>query len=221
MRSAPDRRKTLVLVDDQTMLLDVLAQSFAGDPDIELVGTAGDVDSALALVREKRPDLVALDMDLGGGGSGFEILRVLRSSSVSSTSSAARVVMVSMFDNPLYRNRAFNLGADAYATKGVRFSTMRSLLLDDASAAAPEDVGKYWRPPRGYAGGGGRDALPGLSERERLVVREIAGGATEKQIGIENGMAVSSVSTYLKRAMRKLGAATRSDLLRLFSPSHL
>lgn len=209
------KRISVVLVDDQTMLLEALVRSFGGDPDIALAGTATDAASALEVIGEKRPDVVVLDVDLGAGGSGYEVLRALRAKSP-----APRVVMVSMFENPIYRNRAFNLGADAYATKGVRFATLRALVLDDRSGAAPEDAGKYWRPAPAASAGGARETLPALSDRERLVVRGIALGETEKSIGMEHGMSVSSVSTYLKRAMRKLGAATRADLLRLVSPSH-
>ena len=231
------KRKRLIVVDDQVMLLDVIERQFADDPDLELVGVAKEAGEAVSMAETRSPDVIMLDIDLGGGESGFDVLRVLRgrntvasgngkSEKAPSTSHvprspatavpAPRVVMVSMFDNPMYRNRAFEFGADAYATKGIRFATLRALLLDDRSYEVPEaDRGKFWRNAPEVVAGEASSPLLTLSERERAVMREILGGAYEKEVADRLGITVASVSTYLRRAMAKLGVSSRPELLRL------
>lgn len=212
MRTAKRKpKKNLLIVDDQVMLLDVMERQFEGDPDIELAGSAAEASEALRFVREKRPDIVMLDVDLGGGDSGFDVLQALRAL----PGGGPRIVMVSMFENPMYRNRAFNLGADAYVTKGVRFRTMRSVLLDDRSYEVPEgDRGKFWRNSPEAVARPGSDPFQSLSERENAIVREVVRGLSEKEIASDLGVTVSTVSTYLRRAMAKLGVSTRAELLR-------
>ena len=240
------------------MLLDVLERQFAADAALELVGIAKEASEAISLAESLRPDIVMLDVDLGGSTSGFDVLRALRArntvesgkckvesekapstshfplstsreaaspstshvplstSTRGSAAAAPRVVMVSMFDNSMYRNRAFELGADAYATKGIRFATLRALLLDDRSYAVPEaDRGKFWRNAPEVVAGEASSPLLTLSERERAVVREILSGAYEKEVAVRLGISVATVSTYLRRAMDKLGVSSRAELLRL------
>ena len=212
-------RRRLLLVDDQTMLLDVLSRQFAQDPALELVGIASDAPSAVEKAAALRPDVVMLDIDLGGSASGFDVLKSMRQIMRPREGAArSRVVMGSMFDNLMYRNRAFELEADAYATKGVRFETLRSLLLDDRSFAVPAgDRGKFWRNDPAVAAGVAKSPLSSLSERERAVVGKIVGGAQEKEVSSLLGISVSSVGTYLRRAMGKLGVATRAELMRFHS----
>lgn len=200
-------KKRLLVVDDQVMLLDVLERQFADDPDLELVGLAKEAATVARLVRSLQPDILMLDVDLGGTVSGFDVLSAMRPL-------VPRIVMVSMFENAMYRNRAFALAADAYATKGVRFATLRALLLDDTSYAVPEsDRGRFWRNSPEASPGELAARFPSLSERERAVVVAIAGGAMEKEIADRFGISVSATSTYLRRAMEKLGIKTRAELL--------
>lgn len=211
------KRRRLLVVDDQVMLLDVIERQFADDPDLELVGVAKESGEAISMAESLRPDVIMLDIDLGGEESGFDVLRELRSRRTEEK--VERVVMVSMFDNPMYRNRAFELGADAYATKGVRFGTIRALLLGDDAYKPPEgDRGKFWRNAPEAAAAGSVPSLVSLSDRERAVVREILSGAYEKEVAGRLGISVSSVNTFLRRAMDKLGVATRAELLRLRHP---
>jgi len=205
------KKKKLLIVDDQVMMLDVMERQFEGDPDVELAGTAAEASEALRLAAEKKPDVVMLDIDLGGGDSGFDVLQALRAA----PGGGPRIVMASMFENTMYRNRAFNLGADAYVTKGVRFKTLRSVLLDDRDYVVPEgDKGKFWRNSPEAAARPGSDPFQSLSDRETAIVREVVRGLSEKEIAADLGVTVSTVSTYLRRAMAKLGVSTRAELLR-------
>lgn len=193
----------ILLVDDQTILLDVLRRQFEADAAFCVVATAGTVAEALAATAASSPQAILLDIELGKD-SGLDAIRAIRA-----LKPDARVVMMSMFDHAVYRDRAFELGADAYVTKGVGFDTLRTILLEARPRLAGPDAGRFWLRPRGA-----QVARMTLTPRELFVVRELSVGRREKEVADELDITVSSVGTYLKRAMLKVGVASRAELFR-------
>lgn len=200
------RRLKLMIVDDQAMLLDVLKRQFADDEAFEVVGMADSVDAALAMGLARRPDVAMLDIDLGGGASGLDLVPSLKAEVPQ-----IRIVMVSMFDHEMYRDRAFEVGADAYATKGISFESLRDVLRGSFKLANPEDEKRYWR----RMDDSGRTCRKTLSDQELCVVRMLVDGQKETEIARALGITVSSVGTYLRRIMIKTGCTTRAALFRL------
>jgi DNA-binding NarL/FixJ family response regulator len=194
----------IVLVDDHVMFSDVLCRQFSEDPAFDVVATADTTAAALAAVSKQKPDVVLLDIELGGE-SGLDAIGKIRA-----LHPGIRIVMVSMFDHPVYRHRAFELGADAYATKGSRFEDLRALLLD----GDPLSVRQTGSPNIWPCSMSGRMPQLTLSARELQVVRALAQGQQEKEAADDLGISVSSVGTYLKRAMFKTGVKTRAELFR-------
>ncbi len=195
----------IMLVDDQRMLLDVLSSQFGIDGDFRVVGIAQSVPEAVVLADETRPDVAMLDIDLGGGHSGLDAVPKLRA-----MLPQLHIVMASMFDHPMYRDRAFEMGANAYVTKGVRFESLKAVLLDDAKALAPGDAARcWWRRGEVY-----RSVRMTLSGRELAVIRALADGKRESDVAQELSISVSSVGTYLRRAMMKMGCGSRAELFR-------
>ncbi len=188
------------LVDDHAMLLDVMRRQFEADIAFEVAGAAGNLSDAYAAIESCRPDVVLLDIELGEE-SGLDAIGVLRR-----INPGLRVIMLSMFDQPICRDRAFELGADAYVTKGARFEALRALLLgEDADAG---DMVRIWRRPTGNM----QSSRLTLTQRELQVVQKLAAGEREKEVAGDLDISVSSVSTYLSRAMLKTGMSTRAEL---------
>jgi len=199
----PKKPKPLrvLLVDDHAMLLDVMRRQFDGDAAFEVVGTASTVEDACAAVAERRPDVVLLDIEIGAQ-SGLDAISIMRRAKPD-----LRVVMLSMFNQAICRDRAFALGAEAYVTKGARFDALRALLLGEPAGAA--EAGLVWR-----CGSTRISSRLSLTQRELQVVRGLAGGKREKEIADDLDISVSSVGTYLSRAMLKTGVTTRAKLFR-------
>lgn len=198
-------RRSILLVDDQIILLDVLRRRLESDPRFDVVGEASSGSTAIELAAEVDPEIVMLDVDLGHGESGFDVAAKLRQSH-----SRSRIVMVSMFEHPMYRDRAFEVGADAYATKGIRFEELCPVLLGDCRRA-PACQERYWlRPPDGR-----RSAVLTLTRRELRVVQMLSAGMREKEAAEHLAISVSSVGTYLRRAMDKMGFSTRGELFQM------
>ncbi len=191
---------TLMLVDDQAFLLDVLRRQFDVDRAFRVVGVALDGAAACALAETARPAAAVLDVELKGGESGFDLLPRLRA-----LCPALHVVMLSLHNHPLYAQRAIELGADAYLDKGVSFERLRKTLIDSAGTTGHE---------LNVAHGPHPGLFSTLTPRELHVVRGVIQGRLTKDIADEFGVSLSTISTYLQRAKEKLGVQTRAELIR-------
>ena len=191
------------LVDDHVMLVDTLRRQFEADPAFQVVGTADSIASLCQSLDHNRPHIILLDIQLGSE-SGLDAIGHIRRALPS-----VRIVMVSMFDQAVYRDRAFALGADAYVTKGASFNALRQLLLCGEPGGGSTAGDQIWVKPRQS-----RLCRLTLTERELQVVQGLAGGKREKEVAEELNISISSVGTYLKRSMAKIGVETRAELFR-------
>ena len=149
-----------------------------------------------ALADSMRPDVYLLDLNLPGMG-GLDALPAL--------SERARVLVLSMHEEPLYVSEAFKRGARGYLSKRAVDVT----LLDALAALARNE---RYLPAELAAGLAGFVAEPGpeiLSQRERAVISGVAAGNSLKQIAAELGISHKTASTYKQRALAKLGIAGR------------
>ncbi|WP_293180616.1 response regulator transcription factor [Oceanithermus sp.] len=149
-----------------------------------------------ALADSMRPDVYLLDLNLPGMG-GLDALPAL--------SERARVLVLSMHEEPLYVSEAFKRGARGYLSKRAVDVT----LLDALAALARNE---RYLPTELAAGLAGFVAEPGpeiLSQRERAVISGVAAGKSLKQIAAELGISHKTASTYKQRALAKLGIAGR------------
>lgn len=198
----------LLLVDDHNILVDVMTRQFEQDRAFEVAAWADSIDSALLAIKEHQPDVVLLDIDLGRD-SGLDAIGDIRD-----LKEDIKIVIITMFEQTVYRDRAFQLGADAYVTKSVGFVALRELLIGkESSSNSNKSAGKIWKCPKGRRTG----AIMGLSERELQVVRGLSAGKREKEVADSLDISVSSVSTYLKRAMLKTEFDSRAELFRYAS----
>ncbi len=195
----------VLIVDDHAMLLDILKRQFDDDPAFEVIATANSLRSLMMAIDEHDIDVILLDIELSGE-SGLDSITHIRV-----TAPGVRIVMLSMFDHEIYRDRAFELGADAYVTKGARFADLRDLLLsgNDEPDVSAKGNRQIWRRSKRA-----QSVRLTLTGRELQVVRALAAGRREKDVAEELDISVSSVGTYLKRAMIKTGIDTRQELLR-------
>ena len=112
-RQGADMR--VMLVDDNTLFLNMLeAEQLARKRGIEIVGLATNGDDGLRLVAELKPDVVIEDLsmpDMNGAGSGIQRLK--------NQARPPRVVVLSLYDDPEYREQALLVGVDAYIVKSA------------------------------------------------------------------------------------------------------
>jgi DNA-binding NarL/FixJ family response regulator len=196
----------VLIADDHALLRTGLRRLLGEQPDLEVVGEAGDVASTITLARSCTPDVVLLDLAMPGGG-GLVALRALRDACPET-----RVLAVTMYDDRAHLQLALAAGASGYVTKAAppaelitairavsRGRMYLSECLDDRGPA----------PPAAADAGGGRE----LTAREREILRLVAQGHTSKEIAEINGLSFKTVEGYRARLMHRLGLNSRAELV--------
>jgi DNA-binding NarL/FixJ family response regulator len=189
--------RRVVIVDDQVMLREVLAEVLRGVPECEIVGQASDGREAIDLCLKERPDLVILDIMLPGL-NGVEVLLRLKDDLP-----GCRILVISGMDNPVVIQRLINSGADGIVRKNsglqVFYEGLRRV-LDGKVYHCPETL-KFMRQMELSPIGD----LRKLSSREREVLQLLAEGHTAREIGTRLTISSKTVENHRQNLMQKLG----------------
>lgn len=188
-----------LLVDDHQIVRSGVRLVLEATGRIEIVGEAGGVGEALERARLLRPEVVVLDLTLRDG-SGLDVIAELRES-------GARVVILSMQDEPAYARKAFELGAQGYVVKDAADEE-----LADAIDAVLAD--RIYVHPALAARLVMREPEDDLTERERQILRLIALGYTNQEIAGQLYLSVRTIEAHRRHILDKLRLSTRADLVR-------
>jgi DNA-binding NarL/FixJ family response regulator len=205
--SAPAPLRVL-LADDHTILREGVRLLLQAQPDIAVVGEAGDGEQALALARRLRPDIVVLDIAMPGL-SGLEVTRRLRAELP-----AVQVVVLTMHADREYVTEVVQAGAAGYVLKQAAAQelvrALRAVRDGEAylhPAATRALIGDYLRrcdePP-----------ADGLTPREREVLRQVALGRSNRAIANALGISIKTVEAHRANLMAKLNMHDRTELVR-------
>ena len=199
----------VLIVDDHPVFRDGLAGLLATLPDVEIAGTAGTAEEALAVLRDSAPDIVLMDINLPGA-SGVEATRA-----VLAAAPATAVLVVSMVDDDDSVFAALAAGARGYVLKGASASEITAALRTVAAGGAVFGAGIANRllattparlpspaPPSGH---------DDLTTREREVLSLLADGASNRQIARSLGVSLKTVQNHVSRILDKLQAADRTQ----------
>lgn len=202
-------RIRVMIVDDHTLFRRGLTALLAGDPRIEVVGDAADAGAALKRARELAPDVVLLDNHLPGV-RGVDVLPALRE-----TVPHARIMMLTVSEDAQDLAAALRGGACGYLLKTMEGDALIDAVLratGGESVVADAMTAKLVTAYREAANGApeapaSRFAL--LSPREQDILRGIARGASNKEIGRDLGIAETTVKIHVQHVLRKLDVASR------------
>ena len=188
-----------LLVDDHRIVRSGVRLVLEASGRIEVVGEAAGVRDALERTRLLRPDVVVLDLALGDE-SGLDAIADIREG-------GARVVILSMQDEPAYARKAFELGAQGYVVKDA---------ADDELCAAIDAVldDRIYVHPALAARLVVREEDDGLTEREREILRLIALGYTNQEIAGQLFLSVRTIEAHRRHILDKLRLTSRADLVR-------
>jgi two-component system, NarL family, response regulator NreC len=197
-----------LIVDDHAVVRSGLRRVLDAEPDIEVVGEAGDARHAVFEVRAKRPDVVLMDVVMPGK-SGIEAIP-----DVLHDAPETKVLILSMQDDPRYVRAAFEAGASGYVLKEAADTELVAAVREVASG------GRYVHPTLGArlvaadSEERKRAAEDPLSDRERGVLRLLALGHTNLEIADKLYISVRTAETHRAHIMQKLRLTTRAELVR-------
>lgn len=192
----------ILIADDHAIVREGMRMLIAQQPDMEVAGTAGNADDAIALANAVKPDVAILDITMPGGG-GIPVLDFIRG-----RHPGTRVLMLSMHKDPAYVRTALSKGASGYLTKTAAHSELaaairavhagrRYLCSEAATAALPNPVRE-------------RSAL---TPREQQALVLLALGHTNHEVAAQTFVSVKTVESYRARIMAKLDLSTRAEMV--------
>lgn len=200
----------VVLADDHAVVRAGLRALIEAQPDMEVVGEAGDGRTAARQVYELTPDVAVLDVSMPGGGGAGAAEEIRRERP------GVRVVVLTVHEDRGYLQLLLKAGASGYVLKrsapddlirAVRTVVAGGTYLDPAVAG-------HLLPGATSGGAGGVSGEADLSEREADVLRLLAQGYLVKQIATRLEVGGRTIETYKVRAMERLGLKSRADVVR-------
>ena len=195
---------TIVIAEDQALIRAALRAMLELEDDLTVIGEAGTCAEAVAVVGERHPDVLLLDVQMPDGGLGVEDgLEAI--APVIAASPDTRVIVVTTFGRPGYLRRALEAGAVGFLVKdtpadrlieAIRRAARGLRVVDPELAAASLSIGPS-----------------PLSAKEALVLGASAGGASTEEIAAAVSLSEGTVRNYLSSAIGKLGARNRAEAL--------
>jgi two-component system, NarL family, response regulator NreC len=199
----------ILLADDHATVREGLGMILNSQPDMQVVGTVSEGQTAIAEAERIKPDVVIMDISMPGL-NGLEATTQLMKRSPS-----ARILTLTRHTDFSYLRQLMTAGAAGYVLKQSPAETLLNAVrvvaggrtyIDEArkpAAAAVDDSGAAPREP----------SKP-LSKREVEVLRLISWGATNKEIAQKLSLSVKTVEAHKANGMRKLGMRSRVDIVR-------
>jgi two-component system response regulator NreC len=198
----------VLVVDDHAVVRSGIRSLLAAEDDFEVVAEASNARDAVFEARALKPDVIVLDLVMPGE-SGIEVLPKLKKEAPD-----AKVLVLSMQDDPRYVREAFAQGADGYVLKEAADAEVVAAVREIAAG------GEYVHPALGArlvaaeAQARAAAAADPLSDREREVLRLLALGHTNQEIAKQLYISVRTAETHRAHIMQKLGLSTRAELVR-------
>jgi two-component system response regulator NreC len=192
-----------LLADDHAAMRQSLRMLLEGEADIDVIAETDTLESVLGHVNERHPDVLVLDLGMSSWGSGIETLTRL-----SKDAHNTRIVVLTMNDDPACAKRALENGALGLVLKEMADSDLPAAVRDASRGQ------RYVSPLLAAKLHGGSLAADKLTPREREVLRLIALGHTSVEIAHKLELSPRTIETHRARIHRKLGLATRAELVR-------
>lgn len=195
----------ILLADDHAAMRQSLRVLLEGEADISVIAETDSLQSVLGHVHSRQPDVLVLDLGMPSGGSGIETLSRLRKDAHD-----IRIVVLTMNDDPACARRALDNGALGLVLKEMADSDLPAAVRDASRGR------RYVSPVLAAKLNGGKSspAADKLTPREREVLRLIALGHTSVEIAHKLELSPRTIETHRARIHRKLGLATRAELVR-------
>ncbi len=195
----------VLIADDHEVVRSGLITLLSGS-DVEIVAEASNGDEAVRLAEMTQPDVVLMDIRMPEG-DGLTALESLRAAMPDMP-----VVMLSTYENPTYMARALALGANDYLLKG----SPREKLLDSIRAVASGQPSSPSDELQRVAGAMETtqpidEGELSLTKRETQVLRHIALGLSNKEIGRSLDISVETVKEHVQNILRKIDATDRTQ----------
>lgn len=198
----------VVIVDDQTLVRHGISNLLAMSDKVDVVGEAGDGESAIYLIQQMQPDVVLMDIRMPGL-SGVDVLRKLKAQNIQTP-----VILLTTFEDRESLQHAIRLGAKGYLLKDVSLDNLISSLDLVMSGQSVFDnriqntPGESVVEPRAQAS---LEDMYELTAREVSILELVTSGASNKEIASRLDLRMGTVKNYVSSILLKLGVRDRTQ----------
>jgi DNA-binding NarL/FixJ family response regulator len=184
----------------------------AAEPDLEVVGEAGNAADAVTMARDLRPDVVLMDVGMQGMSS-FEATRLIRKDRPET-----KVVFLSMYDDEEYLSECMSMGASGYILKESPFDQLLTAIREvhrGGSYLSPRLLTRLVDDFRnnGQVGAVRQPRFGTLTKREREILKMLAEGRSVKEIAGGFDLSVKTIEAHKFNLMRKLDIHNKAQLV--------
>jgi DNA-binding NarL/FixJ family response regulator len=210
MNKQQPEKSRILIVDDHPLFREGLQQMIERNPELTVCGEAADAAEALKAIVDLKPDLVLVDISLGGA-SGIDLIK-----NIKAEHDDLPVLVVSMHDESLYAERALRAGAMGYVMKHEPAKTVKAaiskVLGGDIHLSERMSTLMLSKLMRGKS-----DApvfpLQTLSDRELEVFRMLGQGKGTRQIAQELNLTIPTINSFRARIKEKLNLKTSTEVM--------
>ena len=201
----------IFVADDHQVVREGLKALINSQPDMSVVGEADNGRAAWQLAKGLDPDVAVMDVSMPemSGAEATERLRAERP--------RVKVLALTVYEDRAYLRQMLEAGASGYVLKRVAMEELAQAVRVVAAGGSYIDPTLAGQVISGYLNqdpAAGKSAAAELSEREAQVLRLVAWGYSNKEIGWKLSINVKTVDTYKLRLMEKLGLRSRTDIVR-------
>lgn len=207
---------TIILIDDHELILDGLAQLVEGIGGFQILAKAGNGKAGLDLVEKLAPDIVLMDVDMPVM-NGLEATQQIKK-----LYPKVRIIILTMHGDPALIKRMMEIGADGFLLKNSNRDEFREALTRVAqgktyfsSDAAQAVISGKSVTPGNFVVGNDTILLSTLSDRETEILKNIALGKSNKEIGDQLFISHRTVDTHRTNIMKKMGVHNVAGLVRI------
>ncbi|MCS7314679.1 MAG: response regulator transcription factor [Bryobacterales bacterium] len=201
----------ILLVDDHTLFRHGLRTLISAEPDMEVVGEAGEAGEAVAKAAELRPDVVLMDIGMAGASS-FEAARQIRRNRPET-----KVLFLTMYDDEDYLVESMEVGGSGYVLKDTPAAQCLAAIRDvyrGGSYLSPRMLSQLVDDFRSRLRTGERvPRFATLTAREKEVLKLLAEGNSVKEIACQLNLSVKTVEAHKFNLMRKLDIHNKAQLV--------
>lgn len=201
----------ILIVDDHPIVREGLAAILGAQADLTVCGVAANRAEALQQVTDKTPDVAIVDIGLANE-NGLDVIRRIRA-----VDPALRVLVVSMYDDGLYAERALEAGAMGYLNKQAAsrniVAAIRKIWGGERYLSEEMEARMVTRPAEGIPAAA-RQGIAALTDRELEIFRKIGAGFSTMQIAASLHVSVKTVESHRLNIKSKLGIGTSAQLSR-------
>jgi two-component system, NarL family, invasion response regulator UvrY len=211
------KKISLAIIDDHKLIRQMWTIMFAGNTAIEVTGEASTLHGAIEMVKDKRPDIVLLDINLAKE-SGIDAVPLIRK-----FSPGTRIIAASMHNQPAYVKKMLQLGAKGYVTKNSPCEEMITAIEEvmKGNIYICEEIKNISADGVVNPDVDGAADIKDLSFREIEVVKLMKEGLASKAIALHLGIALRTVEVHRHNVLKKLQSKNTASLINFINNTDL